>query len=169
MPRNSGGNAMPPSRPLSQLQPPPRAPLGHAEATSSANPPAFSAGIGEADARRTEGAHVAPAIGGDAKMAINCTNQSNVAAGQESAGRSGAAAAVQQTVQDAWESLGTRMRRYIIMQHGQIDSSSARDASELPWAAVRGAIEDVNDEFDGDAAEAAVLAAAGGPSGGGLC
>ena len=102
-------------------------------------------------------------------MAINCTNQSNVAAGQESAGSGGAAAAVQQTVQDAWESLGTRMRRYIIMQHGQIDSSSARDASELPWAAVRGAIEDVNDEFDGDAAEAAVLAAAGGPSGGGLC
>ena len=100
-------------------------------------------------------------------MAINCTNQTNVAAGQESAGRSGATATVQ-TVQDAWESLGTRMRRYIIMQHGQIDSSSARDASELPWAAVRGAIEDVSDEFDGDAAEAAVLAAAGGPSEGGL-
>ena len=60
-----------------------------------------------------------------------------------------------------------RTRRYIVMQHGQIDASSARDASDLPWAAVRGAIEAVSDEFDGDAAEAAILAAAG-TSGGGL-
>ena len=105
-------------------------------------------------------------------MAINCRNQCNDTAGRGPAGPGGAAvaAAPQQTtttVDDAWGSLGMRTRRYIVMQHGQIDASSARDASDLPWAAVRGAIENVSDEFDGDAAEAAILAAAG-TSGGGL-
>jgi len=60
----------------------------------------------------------------------------------------------------AWLALGRGMRRYIIMQHGRIDGAGARDACDLPWTAVRNAIEDANDEFDGDAAEEAVMAAA---------
>ena len=78
-----------------------------------------------------------------------------------------AAAGSQATVDDAWKSLGMRTRRYIIMQHGQIDLESARDASDMPWTAVRGAIEDANSEFDGCAAEAAILAMAGISTGGG--
>ena len=60
----------------------------------------------------------------------------------------------------AWPALGRGMRRYIIMQHGRIDGEGARDACDLPWSAVRSAIEGANEEFDGDAAEEAVVAAA---------
>lgn len=70
------------------------------------------------------------------------------------------------SVGEAWKALGGRTRRYIIMQHGGIDSSSARDACDLPWDAVRGAIEGVNDEFDADGAEEAIVRCAA--SGGGL-
>ena len=91
-------------------------------------------------------------------MAISSSNQCE---GFDGGRAAAAAAGSQATVDDAWESLGMRMRRYIIMQHGQIDPESARDASDLPWTAVRGAIEDVNDEFDGCAAEAAILSTAG--------
>lgn len=108
-------------------------------------------------------------------MSISSTNQCIASAASGPAGFDGStgaapsgasAAAGRMTVNDAWESLGMRMRRYIIMQHGQVDLESARDASELPWAAVRSAIESANDEFDGDAAEAAVLATAGRAEGG---
>lgn len=109
-------------------------------------------------------------------MTISNSNQCSASAADRPAGfecatgaapgNGAASAARPTTVNDAWESLGMRMRRYIIMQHGQIDLDSARDASEMPWAAVRGAIEGVNDEFDGDAAEAAVLATAGRSGGG---
>ena len=113
------------------------------------------------------GAPCAPDIGGDEQMPISQMNQCDAQAGHGPAGLdcgapNGAAAgqattAKTMTANDAWESLGTRMRRYIIMQHGRIDMSSARDASKMPWTAVRGAIEAANDEFDGDAAEAAIL------------
>ena len=69
---------------------------------------------------------------------------------------------------DAWKALGGRTRRYIIMQHGQIDLASARDACDLPWEAVRDAIEGVNDEFDADGAEQAIVRCADAASGGGL-
>lgn len=108
-------------------------------------------------------------------MSISSTNQCTASAASGPAGFDGAAgtapigasaAAGPTMINDAWESLGMRMRRYIIMQHGQIDLESARDASELPWTAVRSAIEGASDEFDGDAADAAVLAAAGRSEGG---
>lgn len=125
-------------------------------------------GAGAAPTGRAYGApYGAPAIGGDVQMAINGSNQCEEFDGGCAATAAEAAAGSRATVDDAWESLGMRTRRYIIMQHGQIDLGSARDASDLPWAAVRGAIEDANDEFDGSAAEAAILATAGLSTGGG--
>ena len=65
------------------------------------------------------------------------------------------------SVDEAWDSLGRRARTYIIMQHGRIDGQDAREACGLPWSAVRGAIiEASSDEFDTEAADAAIVAAA---------
>lgn len=78
-----------------------------------------------------------------------------------------AAPAAAASAEEAWSSLGRRTRMYIAIQHGKLDSSDARIVCEAPWQAVRCSIEKANDEFDGDAAEDAIVSLAQGRGSGG--
>lgn len=98
-------------------------------------------------------------------MVTHLTTNTSVSA-DSSAEVSSAEAGRPLSAGDAWKALGGRTRRYIIMQHGQIDLASARDACDLPWEAVRDAIEGVNDEFNADGAEQAIVRCAAADGGG---
>ena len=146
----------------------PRAPCGRSAAravpSNAAAAGTTAATAGTAPTTNDSGARMArPTLEVMPKMAINYPSQCSdpAQAGSIGAAQAAAGSTTTMTVDKAWESLGMRMRRYIIMQHGQIDQSSAREACELPWSAVRGAIESANDEFDADAADSAILATAG--------
>ena len=91
-------------------------------------------------------------IRGDIQMTAGLGNHTNVEAGNGPA---------RKNVDEAWDSLGRRARTYIVMQHGRIDAQDAREACDLPWSAVRGAIVEASgDEFDADAADGDIVAAA---------